>query len=31
MDLKQNEVSNLKYYRLSNFIVYIDYLVWLGL
>lgn len=31
MDLKQNEVSNLEYYRLSNFAVYIDYLVLLGL
>lgn len=31
LDLKQNEVSNLEYYRLSNFVVYIDYLVLLGL
>lgn len=31
LDLKHNEVSNLEYYRLSNFVVYIDYLILLGL
>jgi hypothetical protein len=31
LDLKQNGVSNLEHYRLRNFVVYIDYLVLLGL